>query len=59
MYTDTSGRYKLGRSPAEVGGWPIQTQYKQELGSEPFALLRDIQWRKFTNAEEVQQARST
>jgi hypothetical protein len=58
MYTEIANQHKLRRSPPEAGGWPIQTQYEQELGSDVFASLRDIHWWKFTNAEDVQQARS-
>jgi len=59
MYTDTADQYKLRRSPPEAGGWPIQTQYEQELEKDAFALLRDIHWWKFTNTVEVQQPRNT
>ena len=58
MYTELANQVKLSRSPPEAGGWPIQTQYEKELGSDAFALLRDIHWWKFTNAEDVQQPRS-
>jgi hypothetical protein len=35
------------------------SQYEQELGSDTFALLGDINWLKFTHTEDVQQPRST